>query len=154
MKLDNTQKILVIGLVIVGSYLLLYLLLSPFFSFGNTHTQMMGFATQQNTTLNIILILLSIGVGLLMTYLIKPKEHNQENKQREIEIIKKALSDDEKKALEEIQKAGEITQDSLRFRLNWSKAKVSAILTNLDRLNIIQRQRQGKTYKVFLQNKK
>ena len=53
--------------------------------------------------------------------------------------------------LDEIKKAGEITQDSLRFRLNWSKAKVSTILTNLDKIGLIQRERIGKTYKVYLQ---
>jgi len=66
-------------------------------------------------------------------------------------IIRKALSEDEKSILEEIKKAGKITQDSLRFRLNWSKTKVSTILTNLDKINLIQRERTGKTYKVYLQ---
>ena len=54
-------------------------------------------------------------------------------------------------SLEAIKKSGEITQDSLRFRLDWSKAKVSTILTNLDKRNLIQRERIGKTYKVYLQ---
>lgn len=49
---------------------------------------------------------------------------------------------------------GRITQDSLRFRLGWSKAKVSRILTNLDRKNIVQRERTGKTYAVFLSGEK
>lgn len=31
-----------------------------------------------------------------------------------------------------------------------SKAKVSTTLTRLDKMNLIQRERQGKTYKVFL----
>ena len=56
--------------------------------------------------------------------------------------------------LDEIKKAGEITQDSLRFRLNWSKAKISTTLTNLDKMNLIQKERIGKTYKVYLQNEK
>ena len=64
----------------------------------------------------------------------------------------KTLSN-EKKILDEVKRAGEITQDSLRFRLNWSKAKISTILTNLDKINLIQRERQGKTYKVFLSKK-
>jgi len=67
-----------------------------------------------------------------------------------LEIIKKALSDDEKAVVDEIRRAGEITQDSLRFRLDWSKAKLSRILTNLDKMNLIQRERVGKTYNVFL----
>jgi uncharacterized membrane protein len=42
----------------------------------------------------------------------------------------------------------------LRFRLGWSKAKLSRILTNLDKMNLIQRERAGKTYNVFLAQRK
>ncbi|MFQ6065443.1 MAG: helix-turn-helix transcriptional regulator, partial [Candidatus Bathyarchaeia archaeon] len=59
-------------------------------------------------------------------------------------------SEDEKAIIDEIRRAGKITQDSLRFRLGWSKAKVSRILINLDKMNLIQRERIGKTYNVFL----
>ena len=83
----------------------------------------------------------------------KDNEKDKE-KDKEFNIIKKALSEDERKILNEIKKAGEITQDSLRFRLNWSKAKISTILTNLDKKEIVQRQRTGKTYYVYLQNTK
>ncbi len=72
----------------------------------------------------------------------------------ELKIIKKALSEDEKAVIDEITRAGEVTQDSLRFRLDWSKAKLSRILTNLDKMNIIQRERVGKTYNVFMSGKK
>jgi uncharacterized membrane protein len=72
----------------------------------------------------------------------------------ELEIIKRVLSDDEKAVLDEIRRAGEITQDSLRFRLEWSKSKLSRILTNLDKMNLIQRERVGKTYTVFLTGKR
>lgn len=68
---------------------------------------------------------------------------------QDYEVVKKVLSDDEKKILAEVEKEKEITQDSLRFRLDWSKAKISTILTNLDKQGIIQRRREGKTYVVF-----
>ncbi len=145
MKLDNAQKIFVIILIVIGSYLLLYLILRPLFTPSDGHMSMMGFASQQNTILNLLVIFLAIIIGFLVYYFIKEKKHE------EIEIVKKVLSKDERLVINEIQKAGEITQDSLRFRLNWSKAKVSAILGNLDRVGLIQRQREGKTYKVFLQ---
>ncbi|VVB59309.1 Uncharacterised protein [uncultured archaeon] len=83
--------------------------------------------------------------------LLKEKFERQIPPEQELKIIKKALTEEEKKAIAEIEKAGEITQDSLRFRLGWSKAKASAIISNLDRMGIVQRERQGKTYKVFLQ---
>lgn len=150
MKLDKTQRIIVIALIVVAGYLILYIILKPFFSFENGMMNMMAFASQQNTVLNLLAIFLALLLGFIVTYLIKPAKQEAPQKS-EIETIKKALSPDEKILVQEIQKAGEITQDSLRFRLNWSKAKVSAILTNMDRMGIIQRQRQGKTYKVFMQ---
>ena len=64
------------------------------------------------------------------------------------------LTKDEKRLINTVEEAGEITQDSLRFRLEWSKAKVSAIVTGLERVNILQRKREGKTYSVFLSKSK
>ena len=87
---------------------------------------------------------------LFSLYLLKSEEKKTGGKS-ELAILKKALSEDEKNIVEEIEKAKEITQDSLRFRLGWSKAKVSTILTNLDKMGLVQRERIGKTYKVYLQ---
>lgn len=67
-----------------------------------------------------------------------------------LDIIQRGLSPDAKAALKEVKRSGSLTQDSLRLRLGWSKAKTSTILTNLDKLNLIQRERMGKTYRVFL----
>lgn len=78
-------------------------------------------------------------------------EKNAEQKPSHIEIMMNAMNEDERKVIGEIKTAGEITQDSLRFRLGWSKAKLSTILSHLDRLGIIQKERSGKTYRVFIQ---
>lgn len=83
--------------------------------------------------------------------LLKEKMEREIPPEQELKILKKALTTEEKKALAEVEKAGEITQDSLRFRLGWSKAKTSAILSNLDRMGAVQRERQGKTYRIRLQ---
>ena len=110
----------------------------------------MTFTSPEERNLNLASIFLAFlgGFGL---WLLLRKGISRTETSRELEILKRALSDDEKKVVEEVKKAGEITQDSLRFRLNWSKAKVSAILLQLDRMSIVQRERQGKTYKIFLQ---
>ena len=108
-----------------------------------------------------VAVLLSLAIalvaGVLITLWLKPSMQTQPvspvqsaHRIDELEIIKRALSDDEKQVRDEIRRAGEITQDSLRFRLEWSKAKLSRIVTNLDKLNLIQRERFSKTYKVFL----
>ena len=154
-KLDNVTKILLILLVGAIFYFVVFSILKPFFVTEPTPmrammgSNMMDFTTGSSTTMNLVSLIVAIGVTFIVSfYLFKSNV-----KDDEFRIIRKALSEDEKAILDEIKKAGEITQDSLRFRLNWSKAKISTILTNLDKINLIQRERQGKTYKVFLSKK-
>jgi len=110
-------------------------------------TNVMNFSTTNSIIINLISLIFAAGLGFLASlYLFRTKTED-----REYNILRKALSQDEKKILDEIKKAKEITQDSLKFRLDWSKAKVSTILTNLDKRGLIQRERIGKTYKVYLQ---
>ena len=110
-------------------------------------SDIMNFSSANSVTMNLVSLIVAISVALIVSfYLFKHDAKNEE-----YAIIRKALSDDEKRILDEIKKSGEITQDSLRFRLDWSKAKVSTILTNLDKRGLIQRERTGKTYKVYLQ---
>lgn len=155
--LDNVTKILLILLIGVVFYFAIFSILKPFFIVEPTPmmgmmSQMMGsdmmnFSSGSSTTMNLISLIVAITIALIVSfYLFK-----QDDKEQEYNIIKRALSEDEKAILDEIKKAGEITQDSLRFRLDWSKAKISTILTNLDKMNLIQRERIGKTYKVYLQ---
>lgn len=156
-RLDNVTKILLILLIGVVFYFAIFSILKPFFITEPTPmmrmmgqmvgSDIMNFSSANSVTMNLISLIVAISVALIVSfYLFKHEAKNEE-----YAIIRKALSDDEKKILDEIKKSGEITQDSLRFRLNWSKAKVSTILTNLDKRNLIQRERIGKTYRVYLQ---
>lgn len=150
-KLDNVTKILLIILVVVICYFIIFSILGSFFvrqptSMADMMNQMMGQGPNTNNLLSVIIALI-IGV-IISFYLFK---NNEKDDFDNFNVIRKALSDDERKILDEIKKAGEITQDSLRFRLEWSKAKISTILTNLDKRGLIQRQRTGKTYKVSLE---
>ena len=156
-KLDNVTKILLILLIGVIFYFAIFSILKPFFITEPTPmmkmmSQVMGsdimnFSTTSSATMNLVSLIVAIIIAVIASfYLFK-----HDVKDEEYDIIRKALSDDEKKILDEIKRAGEITQDSLRFRLGWSKAKVSTILTNLDKGGLIQRERIGKTYKVYLQ---
>ncbi|MCW4021882.1 MAG: helix-turn-helix transcriptional regulator [archaeon] len=159
--LDITTKIILIILVIVISFIVLFLVSSEFLveesTFGNGMMMDHMGASADYTVAILFSLVLALIVGVLITLWLKPSIQSQTvdavqpaSRIEELEIIKRALSDDEKQVLDEIRRAGEITQDSLRFRLEWSKAKLSRILTNLDKLNLIQRERFGKTYKVFL----
>lgn len=105
-------------------------------------------------TLALVSMIFAAAVGLIVSYFLRPQTRIKINtKERAMKIIRKSLSEDEKRMIDEIKKAGKITQDSLRFRLGWSKAKISTILTNLDKMNLIQRERSGKTYKVWISKK-
>ena len=159
--LDHVTKVGCILLVMILFYIVLLFILKPVFieeTIG-AHTTVMGdhlmtFTSPAQRNLNLLALFLAIGSGLATWLIIKEQQNNKEDvSKQELEIVKKALSTDEKKMVEEVQKAGEITQDSLRFRLDWSKAKVSAILLQLDRMNLVQRERQGKTYNVFIKKK-
>ncbi len=144
-KLDNITKILIILLVIAISYFIIFLILRPFFAPKSMMDMMNQIGSIGTETIIPLIIALIIGI-ILSFYLFKT-----ETKDKEYNIIKKVLSEDEKKLLDEVKKVGEITQDSLRFRLDWSKAKVSTLLTNLEKKNLIQRERTGKTYRIYLQ---
>ena len=156
-KLDNVTKILLILLIVVIFYFVIFSILKPFFITEPTPmmgmmsqimgSDMMDFSNTNSTTMNLVSLIIAITVAIIASfYLFKYSA-----KEQEYNILRRALSEDEKAILDEIKKAGEITQDSLRFRLNWSKAKISTILINLDKRNLIQRERIGKTYKVYLQ---
>lgn len=144
-NLNNTTKILIVILVATISYFIISLIMKPFFAPASM-MDMMRQLTFGIRTDNIIPFIIALIIGIIASFYLF-----EGRKDREYNILRKALSEDEKKVLDEIKKAGEITQDSLRFRLNWSKAKISTILTNLDKRGLVQRERIGKTYKVYLQ---
>lgn len=154
--LDLTTKTILIILVIAISYIVLFLGLSQVLVQENNYgTGMMGnmmHPTADYTVPILLSITIALIAGVLVSLWIKPTRTQPPvaAKTDSLEIIKRALSDDEKAVIDEIRRAGEITQDSLRFRLEWSKPKLSRILTNLDKMNLIQRERLGKTYKVFI----
>ncbi len=153
-KLNNITKILLIILVVSVSYFIIFLVLKPFLITQPTSmAEMMRevMTGSGRTDIKLISFIISLIIGVIISFYLFKQEQKEETKVKEYDIIKKVLSGDENKILNEIKKTKEITQDSLRFRLNWSKAKISTILTNLDRKGIIQRERTGKTYKVYLQ---
>ena len=154
--IDIVTKVIIVILAILFSYFVVILLLSPLFvhqpqSWQDMMGHMMNF-NQTSATMNLIAVSLALGIGLIISlFLLRAKPVSEVE---ELKIIKRALSEDEKAVIDEITRADEITQDSLRFRLDWSKAKLSRILTNLDKMNIIQRERVGKTYNVFMSGRK
>jgi len=154
-RLGLTTKILFIIVIVIVSYLSLVIIFGLFLQQPFSMHNMPHMMNPSQNSLAIVALPTALFIGVLFAILFKLENTDTKTSQvDELEIMKKALSDDEKAVINEIQRAGEITQDSLRFRLDWSKAKLSRILTLLDKMNIIQRERVGKTYNVFLTKKK
>ena len=65
-------------------------------------------------------------------------------------IVLKALDDYEKKVLKAVREQDGITQSTLRLRTDMSKAKLSYVLKELEKRNLIKRSPKGKTLEVFL----
>lgn len=65
-------------------------------------------------------------------------------------MLLRPLDDNEKNVLVSIKEQEGITQSTLRFRANLSKAKISQILSDFERKKLIERKAKGKTYQVFL----
>jgi uncharacterized membrane protein len=103
------------------------------------------------------LITLSFLGGMILgvSFFLWTKSSAVENKSssslmRNIEVLKKALSDDERTLIDLISGSEGVTQDSIRFKTGFSKSKVSALLSELEKKDIISRERLGRTYKVFI----
>lgn len=78
------------------------------------------------------------------------EEKNIKVEQNKFDLVLKAMDDNEKKVLTAIKEQDGITQSTLRYRTDLSKAKVSQILTDFEKKHLIKREAQGKTYSVHL----
>lgn len=163
---DTLSKVAVVILVGTSAYVFLLFAFTPLLiapDAPGAHTTVMGdhlmsFASPEQARLNLAALVGAILTAASAALLFGTRPHadppiRSRSAQEGMEAMKKVLSDDERRLLSAIEEAGEITQDSLSFRLEWSRAKVSTRVTNLERLNLVQRRREGKTYVVFLAHK-
>jgi len=79
----------------------------------------------------------------------------EEEKDRKIgedkfSIILNALDSYEKKVMKAIKEQDGITQSTLRLRTDMSKAKLSYVLQELEKRNLIKRTKKGKTLEIWL----
>ncbi len=77
-------------------------------------------------------------------------EKNQRINDEKFNIILMALDSYEKKVLKAIKEQDGITQNTLRLRTDMSKAKLSYVLQELEKRNLIKRNKKGKTLEVWL----
>ena len=78
------------------------------------------------------------------------KEKKQKEKDEKFDLILSTLDEDEKKVMKLVREQDGIQQSTLRIRVDFSKAKLSAILTDLEKRNLIKKVEKGKTNQIFL----
>ncbi|MEK6983777.1 MAG: hypothetical protein AABX33_04345 [Nanoarchaeota archaeon] len=78
------------------------------------------------------------------------EEKNIKIEQGKFELVLKAMDDNEKRVIQAVKEQDGITQSTLKYRADLSKAKVSQILTDFEKKHLIKREAKGKTYAVYL----
>lgn len=77
-------------------------------------------------------------------------EKNMKIGQDKFELVLKSMDENERRVLRAIKEQEGITQSTLKFRADLSKAKVSQVLTDFEKKHLIKREEKGKTYSVYL----
>ncbi|PIO07353.1 hypothetical protein COU59_03435 [Candidatus Pacearchaeota archaeon CG10_big_fil_rev_8_21_14_0_10_34_12] len=77
-------------------------------------------------------------------------EKNRKINDERFSWILKALDEYEKKVLKAVKEQNGITQNTLRLRVDMSKAKLSYVLQELEKRNLVKRVKKGKTLEVWL----
>lgn len=77
-------------------------------------------------------------------------EKNQKVNDEKLKYILMALDPYEQKVIKAVKSQDGITQNTLKLRTNMSKAKLSYVLQELEKRNLIKRERKGKTMEIFL----
>lgn len=78
------------------------------------------------------------------------EEKTKQLVQDKFQILLRAFDENEQRVLQAIQHQQGITQNTLRLKANLSKSKLSVILQDLEKKQIVKRSAKGKTYALFL----
>ncbi|MAG91070.1 hypothetical protein CMO83_00165 [Candidatus Woesearchaeota archaeon] len=98
--------------------------------------------------LGIYLLFFSISEDAILRRL--EEEKTKKIEEDKFDLVLKAMDDSQKIVLKAIKEQDGVTQSTLRFRTDLSKAKVSQILTDFEKKHLIKREQKGKTYAVYL----
>lgn len=103
----------------------------------------------------IVLMIICIVLGSFLGWGIKDYYLKNKSQVQEIEAMELPASlfnPDEKTVINKIKEnKGQIKQKELGKQLEWSKSKVSAIITNLEYKKVIRREKLGRNYDIFLE---
>ena len=98
----------------------------------------------------ILVVLLLIGVYLMFP---KAKRIEKPKRKSKFNTILSVLSESEQKVMKAVKEQDGITQSTLRIRTDLSKTKLSFILNDLEKKNLIKKVSKGKTNQIFLKRK-
>ncbi len=98
--------------------------------------------------LGFYMIIFSKGEEAILSRL--EEDSNRHLTKDKFDLISKALDKNEKIVLGAIKEQDGITQQTLRYKTDLSKAAISQILTNFEKKGLIKRELRGKTYSVHL----
>ncbi len=101
-------------------------------------------------SITIIVGLILIGVYLMFPPKVKKKKIKNKSK---FGTILSVLSEEEQTVMKTIKEQDGITQSTLRIRTDLSKTKLSFVLSDLEKKNLIKKVLKGKTNQVFLKRK-
>jgi uncharacterized membrane protein len=99
-------------------------------------------------TLGLYLILFSKGEKAILQRLEEEKESKL--KGQKFDILLRAFDKNEQSVLNAIRSQPGIEQNTLRLKTDISKAKISQILTSLEKKKLIYREAKKKTYSIYL----
>mgnify|MGYP001606585938 CR=1 FL=1 len=78
------------------------------------------------------------------------KEEQKINAEQKVSLMMMGLDNFEKEVIQEIRKQDGVTQNTLKLRVNMSKAKLSQVLASLEKKGFIKRQPEKKTLAIYL----
>jgi|SRR3989344_8936312 len=116
--------------------------------------------------IGVVLIVVTISLGIYIIYFSKTARlfetahkdilntiksaKNKELKEDRFKILLQGLDDDEKKAILKIKEQDGISQSTLMYRTDLSKSKLSMVLSQLEKKNLITKVKKGKINNIFL----
>lgn len=99
-------------------------------------------------SLGIYLLIFAKGEEAILRRLEEDK--NKSLEKEKFNILRKALNEKEAMILEIVRNQEGIKQNTLRIKADLSKAKLSQILTSLEKRGLIKKVRTNKTYSIYL----
>jgi len=118
--------------------------------------------------IGIAIIFVTFALALYLIFFEKTKENTEkiqkeivdtlketkqkQDKDEKFEFLLKALNEEENKIMKTIKEQDGIEQSTLRIRTDLSKTKLSVLLSDLEKKNLISKVPQGKKNKIYLKN--